>query len=327
MGSNVSRSAPTVCISVHPFGDVDSPPLNLLREAGMRLVVNPTARRLTESELTTFLHDANVLIAGTEPITDQVISSAPQLGLIARVGIGLDNVDLTAARNRGITVTFTPDAPAPAVSELTCGMMLSLLRGIAKADRAVRLGEWQRILGRRLGDLTVGVIGVGRVGRRVIEHLGGFGSRILANDIEPDPSLETKFDIDWVSKERIYEEADIVTLHVPLTQTTRRLIGQVELATMKSDALLVNTSRGPVVDESCLVTALRENQIGGAALDVFEHEPYSGELTTLDNCLLTCHMGSMSRDCRAKMENESVEEVLRYARGESPNQPVPPDYL
>ena len=158
MGSNVSRSTPTVCISVHPFGDIDSPPLNLLREAGMRLVVNPLARRLTESELTTFLRDANVLIAGTEPITDQVISSAPQLGLIARVGIGLDNVDLTAARNRGITVTFTPDAPAPAVSELTCGMMLSLLRGIAKADRAVRLGEWQRILGRRLGELTVGVI-------------------------------------------------------------------------------------------------------------------------------------------------------------------------
>lgn len=327
MGSNVSRSTPTVCISVHPFGDIDSPPLNLLREAGMRLVVNPLARRLTESELTTFLRDANVLIAGTEPITDQVISSAPQLGLIARVGIGLDNVDLTAARNRGITVTFTPDAPAPAVSELTCGMMLSLLRGIAKADRAVRLGEWQRILGRRLGDLTVGVIGVGRVGRRVIEHLRGFGSHILANDLEPDPTLETEFNINWTSKEQIYEEADIVTLHVPLTQTTRHLIGQVELATMKTDALLVNTSRGPVVDESCLVTALRENQIGGAALDVFEQEPYSGELTTFDNCLLTCHMGSMSRDCRTKMENESVEEVLRYARGESPNQPVPSDYL
>ncbi|GIT67758.1 MAG: dehydrogenase [Acidobacteriota bacterium] len=327
MGSNVSRSTPTVCISVHPFGDIDSPPLKLLREAGMRLVVNPLARRLTESELTTFLRDANVLIAGTEPITDQVISSAPQLGLIARVGIGLDNVDLTAARNRGITVTFTPDAPAPAVSELTCGMMLSLLRGIAKADRAVRLGEWQRILGRRLGDLTVGVIGVGRVGRRVIEHLRGFGSHILANDLEPDPTLETEFNINWTSKEQIYEEADIVTLHVPLTQTTRHLIGQVELATMKTDALLVNTSRGPVVDESCLVTALRENQIGGAALDVFEQEPYSGELTTFDNCLLTCHMGSMSRDCRTKMENESVEEVLRYARGESPNQPVPSDYL
>ena len=327
MGSNVSRSTPTVCISVHPFGDVDSPPLNLLREAGMRLVVNPLARRLTESELTTFLRDANVLIAGTEPITDQVISSAPQLGLIARVGIGLDNVDLTAARNRGITVTFTPDAPAPAVSELTCGMMLSLLRGIAKADRAVRLGEWQRILGRRLGDLTVGVIGVGRVGRRVIEHLQGFGSHILANDLKPDPTLETKFNINWTSKEQIYEEADIVTLHVPLTQTTRHLIGQVELAAMKTDALLVNTSRGPVVDESCLVTALRDNQIGGAALDVFEQEPYSGELTTFDNCLLTCHMGSMSRDCRTKMENESVEEVLRYARGESPNQPVPSDYL
>ena len=96
---------------------------------------------------------------------------------------------------------------------------------------------------------------------------------------------------------------------------------------MKADALLINTSRGPVVDESCLVAALREKQLGGAALDVFEHEPYSGELTTLDNCLLTCHMGSMSRDCRVQMETESVEEVLRYARGESPNQPVPMDYL
>ena len=289
--------------------------------------MNPLDRRLTESELTKFLGDANVLVAGTEPITEQVISNAPQLGLIARVGIGLDNVDLTAARNRGITVTFTPDAPAPAVSELTCGMMLSLLRGIAKADKAVRLGGWQRILGKRLGDLTVGVIGVGRVGRRVIEHLQGFGSHILANDLAPDPDLGTTFDINWTSKEEIYQEADIVSLHVPLTPATRHLIGPNELATMKTDALLVNTSRGSVVDESCLVTALREKQIGGAALDVFEQEPYSGELTTFDNCLLTCHMGSMSRDCRAKMENESVEEVLRYARGESPNQPVPSDYL
>ena len=327
MGGNVSPNTPTVCISVHPFGDVNNQTLNRLRDAGMHLIMNPLDRRLTESELTKFLGDANVLVAGTEPITEQVISNAPQLGLIARVGIGLDNVDLTAARNRGITVTFTPDAPAPAVSELTCGMMLSLLRGIAKADKAVRLGGWQRILGKRLGDLTVGVIGVGRVGRRVIEHLQGFGSHILANDLAPDPDLGTTFDINWTSKEEIYQEADIVSLHVPLTPATRHLIGLNELATMKTDALLVNTSRGSVVDESCLVTALREKQIGGAALDVFEQEPYSGELTTFDNCLLTCHMGSMSRDCRAKMENESVEEVLRYARGESPNQPVPSDYL
>lgn len=327
MGSNMSRSFPTVCISVHPFGDVNNRPLNLLRDAGLHLTMNPLNRRLTESELAKFLGDANVLVAGTEPITEQVILNAPQLGLIARVGIGLDNVDLTAARNRGITVTFTPDAPAPAVSELTCGMMLSLLRGIAKADKAVRLGQWQRILGKRLGDLIVGVIGVGRVGRRVIEHLRGFGSHILANDLAPDPDFGTKFNINWTSKEQIYQEADIVSLHVPLTPATRHLIGPIELATMKADALLVNTSRGSVVDESSLVTALREKQIGGAALDVFEQEPYSGELITFDNCLLTCHMGSMSRDCRAKMENESVEEVLRYARGESPNQPVPTDYL
>ena len=327
MGSTVSRSTPTVFISVHPFGDVDNRPLNLLRDAGMRVAVNPLSHRLTENELTEFLRDADVLVAGTEPITDQVMSNAPQLGLIARVGIGLDNVDLGAARNRGITVTFTPDAPAPAVSELTCGLMLSLLRGIAKADSAVRLGQWQRILGRRLGSLTVGVIGVGRVGRRVIEHLHGFGCHILANDLVSDPILAARFNITWTSKEQIYKEADVITLHVPLTQATRHLIGPVELATMKNDALLINTSRGPVVNESCLVGALLEKQIGGAALDVFEHEPYSGELTTLDNCLLTCHMGSMSRDCRAKMETESVEEVLRYARGESPNQPVPIDYL
>ena len=327
MGSTVRRDTPTVFISVHPFGDIDNRPLTLLQDAGMHVVANPLARRLTESELAAFLRDIDVLVAGTEPITDRVMSNAPQLGLIARVGIGLDNVDLAAARNRDITVTFTPDAPAPAVSELTCGMMLALLRGIAKADRAVRLGEWQRILGRRIGCLTVGVIGVGRVGRRVIEHLHGFGCHILANDLISDPVLASRFDITWTSKEQIYKEADIITLHVPLTQATRHLIGSIELATMKTDALLINTSRGPVVDESCLVAALRQKQVGGAALDVFEHEPYSGELTTLENCLLTCHMGSMSRDCRAQMENESVEEVLRFARGESPNQPVPMDYL
>jgi D-3-phosphoglycerate dehydrogenase len=252
------------------------------------------------------------------------MEAAPELRLIARVGIGLDNVDLEAAAKRGIAVTYTPDAPAPAVAELTIGLMIDLLRHISRADRRMHAKQWERLLGRRLDGLTVGVVGVGRVGKRVIRILkGGFPNvSILANDIEPDYSPEYSFHGRWVEKNEIYAAADIITFHVPLTALTRYLITEREIQTMKSSACLINTSRGEVIDENALAGALSARRIGGAAIDVFENEPYSGPLTGIDECILTCHMGSMSEDCRAAMENEAVEDVLRFVRGEALKQPV-----
>ncbi len=314
-----------VLITTVPFAEADHGPLQLLERAGVDYVINPLGRKLREGELVDLIRDVDVLIAGTEPITAAVLDRAPQLRLISRVGIGLDSVDLLAARERGILVSYTPEAPAPAVAELTIGLMLSALRFIPQADRGVRNGVWHRHMGGRLSEKTVGVIGVGRVGMRVIRHLLGFGPTILVNDLAPDREFGSEHVIRWTDKDTIYREADIITLHLPLTSLTQNLIGRRELSVMKPHAILINTSRGHIVDEHCLAEALRNHRLGAAALDVFQQEPYAGPLTTVENCVLTCHMGSMTRDCRARMETEATEEVIRFLNNQPLRQPVPED--
>ena len=314
-----------VLITTVPFGELDRRPLELLRAAGIAYDINPAGRRLREDELAEVIGGYPAVIAGTEPITERVIAAGADLALIARVGIGLDNVDLVAARRRGIAVTYTPDAPSPAVAELTIGLMLDLLRGISAADRHVRRGAWPRLMGRRLSGSVVGVIGCGRIGRLVIRHLcGGFSNvRILANDIAPDRASPDLASVEWVDKERIYEEADLITLHLPLTARTNRLIGARELERMKPDVLLVNTSRGDMIVEADLACALRAGRVGGAAIDVFSCEPYGGDLRGLDQCVLTTHMGSMARDCRRRMEIEAAMEVIRFFNHEPLHAVVP----
>jgi D-3-phosphoglycerate dehydrogenase / 2-oxoglutarate reductase len=171
-----------------------------------------------------------------------------------------------------------------------------------------------------LSELTIGIIGVGRVGRRVIDLLAPFGSRILANDLKPNPDVGG---VAWVEKDVIYDGADVISLHLPLTAATGNLIAAAELRRLKPDSVLVNTSRGGIVNEADLAAALRGRQIAGAAIDVFTHEPYSGELAGIDRCLVTCHMGSMSIDCRRRMELEAAENVLHFLRHGTPRQPVP----
>jgi len=305
-----------ILVTTAPFGEADPAPLELLKTEGVTFDLNPFGRRFQEDELAEMIGPYHVLIAGTEPITRRVLERAPNLKHISRVGIGLDSVDLNAARELGIQVSYTPDAPAPAVAELAAGQMLNLLRFVPQADRGMRRGTWKRLMGRRLAECVVGIIGLGRIGKRVARHLSGFGSKILVNDIAPDLEFIEKNGLIEAAKEQIYAESDIITLHVPLTQETRRLIGPRELAMMKPDALLINTARGGIVDEAALAAALRTGKLGGAAVDVFEQEPYTGALTGIENCLLTCHMGSCSVDCRARMEREATEEALRFVRNE-----------
>ncbi len=306
-----------VLITTVPFGE-HSVALDRLRSEGLEFVLNPIGRRLKEEELAELIGGFDLLIAGTEPITARVLAHADRLRLISRVGVGLDSVDLIAARERGVHVSYTPEAPAPAVAELTLGLMLSLLRHIAPADRSVRGGAWRRLMGRRLDGLTVGVLGAGRVGTRVIRMIrAAFPSTtVLAHDRSPDPSLERELGVRWVDPAAMFAEADIVTVHVPLTAHTRNLIAAPELGLMKPTAFLINTARGGIVNESHLAAALREGRLQGAAIDVFQDEPYIGELVGCENVLLTCHMGSMSEDCRVRMEIEATDEVVRFARRE-----------
>src|SRR4051812_44916097 len=181
-------------ITTVPFADIDDTPVRLLTGAGIDYVINPLGRKVTENELADMIGEYDLLIAGTEPITDKVIARADRLKLIARVGIGLDSVDLLAARERGIRVTYTPDAPANAVADLTIGLMISLLRQVHVSNVQLHAGHWKRFMGRRLGEVTIGIIGMGRIGTGVMSRLQGFGCRrILVNDIRPTRCLDTAF--------------------------------------------------------------------------------------------------------------------------------------
>lgn len=317
---------PKALITTVPFADKNRLPIELLESAGIDYLINPIGRKLKEAELAEMVTDFDVIIAGTEPITDLVMSRASRLKLISRVGIGLDSVDLLSAEKRGIKVSYTPDAPAPAVAELTLGLMLSLLRSVHVANLQMHNGHWQRHFGRRLAEITVGVIGVGRIGGRVLRRIAAFGTpRVLVNDIHPDPKVAPELKLEWVGKDEIYRQADLISLHVPLTAQTKNMIRREHMLQMKPDALLINTSRGGIINEHDLAEVMGAGHLGGAAIDVFEHEPYNGNLTGIDRCLLTSHMGSMSVDCRTRMEIEATEEAVRFLTGNPLQGLVPPE--
>ena len=313
-----------VLITTVPFGETDPAPLRALEKAGIEYLINPLGRRLQEEDLLEMLVDYDGVIAGTGLISEKVMAAAKKLKFISRVGIGLDSVDLLAARERDIGVSYTPDAPAPAVTELTLGLMLNMLRSAAISNSDIRQGQWKRHFGRRLECSTVGVIGAGRIGARVIGLLQAFGcSRILVNDLREDIQLPSAEGVQWVEKDELYGEADLISVHVPLTGLTRGMVGSEAFSMMKPDTYLVNTARGGIVDEAALEVALRSKKIAGASIDVFEDEPYRGPLTELDNCFLTAHLGSMSLDCRVKMEIEATEEIIRFFQGEPLKSSVP----
>ena len=302
-----------VLITTVPFGEKNRAPLDMLESNNIEYIINPFNKKLTESELEGLISDFDVVIAGTEQITSKVMDAASNLKLISRVGIGLDSVDLLKAEKLDIAVSYTPDAPAPAVAELTVGMMLTLLRSVHVSNSQMHLGKWHRFFGKRLSEVTIGIIGIGRIGKGVLEHLKGFGNpKILVNDISIKDDINNKFNVKWSSKEEIYKKSDIVSLHLPLTVKTKDMIKKNDLLSMKCDAIIINTSRGGIINEQDLYEVLQSGHLSGAAIDVFESEPYNGKLCEIKRCILTAHMGSMSIDCRTKMEVEATKEVIRF---------------
>jgi len=300
-----------VLITTVPFGNHDCLPLTLLENEGLDYVINPLNKKLNEDELFQMVSEFDVIIAGTEKITEKIMDNAPNLKLISRVGIGLDGVDLNAAEDRGIAVSYTPDAPTSAVAELTVGMMLSLLRSVHLSNIRMHDGHWHRYFGKRIANCTIGIIGVGRIGSEVINYLKSFNvKKILVNDLNIKNNQNQN--VKWVDKDTIYKEADIISLHLPLTKQTHNLIKKTELNMMKDDAVLINTSRGGIINELDLYNAMSSGLLGSAAIDVFDNEPYNGKLIEIERCLLTAHMGSMSLDCRARMELEATEETIRF---------------
>jgi D-3-phosphoglycerate dehydrogenase len=304
-------------VSPEQWGDCDPMSRTMLEEAGIKLIRNEKKRLLIEPEMKELIKGCNVAICGAEPMSANVMDQAPDLRFIARCAVGLDSIDLMAARERNIGVSYVPGANAEAVAELTVSHILTLIRGVQQGDRLMREGKWLRVLGRSLEELTIGIIGVGRIGRRVAKYLSMFGARIIANDINPDESLHDHIKIEWVSKDRLLKESDIVSIHVPKTPDTLDLISYEELKIMKNDAFLINCARGGLVNEDALLQALKNNKIAGAGLDVYGVEPYEGgPLSKLPNVIMTCHMGANTKISRARMEIQAAECLLAYLQGD-----------
>ena len=300
-----------VAVSTSTFGRHDSEPLEQLRASGFEVSLNPYGRKLSASEVVELAGTAEGLVAGTEPLDREVLEQCTRLRAISRCGVGIDNVDLAGAEELGIAVACTESAHVDAVAELALAGILDLLRHVSTADRNLRAGHWSKPMGRLLRGRTVGIVGLGRTGRRLAELLAPFEVSLLASEPRPDLTFAEAHGIELVALDRLLGESDIVTLHADIDMGSRHLIGPRELETMRSDGLLVNCARGSLIDEAALVAALGNNRLSGVYLDVFEDEPYSGPLTGFDRVLVTPHIGSYAVEGRVAMELEAVDNLIR----------------
>lgn len=301
-----------VFVSTHPFSSTSAKPMNLLKENNFDVRLNPYTHKISSEELAKEIKDSEVLIAGTEKITEEVLKNASNLKLISRVGIGLDGIDFDLCKKYGVRVVYTPDAPTMAVAELCVGMILDLARQITLTDKKIKNGVWQRYMGMLLYGKTVGIFGMGRIGKSLVHLLSSFNVEFLVHDIKPDIAFGRLYNVNFVSKEEILKSSDIVSVNIPLKKDTLDYITIKELSMMQNHAILINTARGGIINENDLYGILKEKGISGAAVDVFEEEPYKGNLLELDNCLLTCHMGASTIDSRTDMEVQAVEDAIRF---------------
>ncbi|MEO5359373.1 MAG: phosphoglycerate dehydrogenase [Nitrospirota bacterium] len=292
-----------IAITTTSFGKYDEKPLLPLR-AGFEITLNPYGRKLKKEETIEVCRGCVGVIAGTEPLSADVLDSLPDLRVISRCGTGLDNVDMTAAKRLGIEVFNTPDAPTRAVAELTLGMILNLLRKINVMDSSVRTGRWDKLMGNLLSGKNIGIIGFGRIGKASASLLQSLGCTIAFTD----PLVEETPPFQKLSLSELLDFADIVIIHVSAKDM---IMGAAQIARMKRGGWLINVSRGGTVDEEALFESLKSSHLRGAAIDVFEREPYDGKLKELKNTILTPHIGSYAVESRVEMEKLSTENLLK----------------
>lgn len=303
-----------ILLTISSCGLEDPEPIDLLEKNGYRVIFNPHKRKLSQEEVVELFvkYDPVGMVAGVEPLTAEVLGNAKSLKVISRCGVGLDNIDLDASSEMGIRILSTPDAPCQAVTELTITLMLTSLRKVIESDKNIRNGQWIRPMGRLLSGKVVGIVGCGRIGSKVANILRSFD----VESIGFDTYITDHRYIKLVSLEELIKVSDIISLHLPYTEETNHFVEHNFLKSMKKDAILINTSRGGLIDEKALYKALQEGHIGCACIDVFENEPYTGELTKLPNVILTPHIGSYAREARVCMEKEAVQNLIEALKTE-----------
>lgn len=305
-----------VFVSALSFSRTNPQPKIMLEEAGHEVIMNQTGKPLAEDELAAALEDAEGLIVGVDKVSAAVIAKAPKLKVIAKHGVGLDNVDVQAATRQGIVVTNAPGSNSDAVADMTFALLLAVTRGIPHADQGVRSLGWPRLKGPEIWRKTIGIIGLGRIGKGVALRAQGFRMKILAYDPYADVAWAEREGVILTDLDTLLSKSDFVTVNAPLTETTRNLISRAQLKLMKKTAYLINTARGELVDEAALLEALKEGWIAGAGLDAFVREPLGeSPLTALDNVVLTPHLGAYSLEAGENMSRMAAEAVCAILAG------------
>ena len=299
-----------IFVSLSTFADSDNKPLALLKESGFDYYINSLGRRITEDEVLEMGVNATGIIAGLEPYTSDVLLQLKNLKCISRVGVGTDNIDNAYAKTKGIIIRNTPNVVIQPVVELTLTMILTLLRKATLHTNLIKLNKWERHVGNLLYGKTVGIIGTGRIGKRMSETLLLLGANIIAYDIYPDLEWQKKLNVKYISRNDLYKNSDIISLHLSDSTQVKPVISKKEIEQMKDGVLIINTSRGQFIDEKDLFDGLTTEKVGGVGLDVYVNEPYNGDLINFDNVVLTPHIATLTKESRTEMEVEAVTNLL-----------------
>ncbi|MCS6850804.1 MAG: phosphoglycerate dehydrogenase [Gemmataceae bacterium] len=313
-----------VLIAPAPLAGIKASFLDVLRAGGFEPVYPAKQAQLTEAELLEALRGIPAVIAGSEPYTAAVIAAHPQLRVIARAGVGYDAVDVAAATAHGVAVTIAPGTNQDAVAEHTFALILGLAKNLPSQHNALKAGRWERRANLPVRGRTLGIVGLGRIGKAVALRAKAFAMPLLAYEPYPDHSFVAEHGIRLVSLETLLAESDFVSLHVPLTPESRYLINRRTLGLMKPTAFLVNTARGGLVNEADLLQALQAGWIAGAALDVFEEEPPPADhpLLALENVLVTPHAAGVDLQSRDEMAHSAASAIVALSRGQWPAEQI-----
>lgn len=294
------------------YGKSDPGLFALLQKAGLQVVRNETGSILTREQMMDLLADCEGVIVGVDPLDAGVMAAAPKLRAIAKYGVGVDNIDLEAAKARGIKVSRTVGANSEAVADYAMTLMLAVARRAVSIDRRCREGDWKKITTRDVSGATLGLMGLGAIGKHVARRAQGFGMTVLAHDPFWDEDYARANHITRATPEEIYAQADFISLHLPLTEETRGIIGAAEIARMKPEAILINTARGGLIDEAALLDALESGRIYGAGIDAFAQEPPEDpRWFALDSVVLGSHCAASTAGAASNMGRMATENLLR----------------
>lgn len=317
--SEVGTKRFNVLVASRSFGKNCPEVLETMRTAGCVFLPNELDRAPTEEELLARIPEVDVLISGTEPVTQRVLAAASHLKVISKHGVGYENIDLGAARDRSIPVAIAGGAIADSVADMAMALLLALARQIPQGNTSVKSGAWKRFIGPELRGKSLGVVGLGQIGKGVCRRSTAFGMRLVAYDTCPDQAFAASWGVEYVSLEDLLKQADFVSLHLPVTPETRHLINRDRLGIMKQSAFLINTARGDLVDEAALHEALTDGKLAGAASDVFNKEPPGDSpLLRLESFIAMPHSAGQTPEGLRRMGEVTAENVLRVLRGEEP---------